>query len=187
MIILVASTLVVAQKRGSQEMGGGLSFWSITEKDTAESFINLIGVWSSFITNEFLFEIEPYASVRFSQKKVDLTGLLFAGVSKRLVDVSNIDRRSSTAWSRRHERTTAGVYGSLSGGIWAERAEEVEDERVYVGPAFGVGIGTHSSLGSLTKIRTKFQFVYLMPTPPLHDEPRTMFTVTVYFTVVSKL
>lgn len=187
MIILMMSTHVRPQKRSSQEMGGGFSFWSITEKDTAESYINLNGLWSYYMTNDFLFEIEPHASVRFSQEQVDLTGLLFGGVSKRLVDVSSVDRRSSSAWDRRHERTTAGIYGSLGGGIWAERAEEVEDERIYFGPAFAVGLGTHSALGSLTKLRTKFQFVYLMPTPPLYDEPRTMFTFTVGFSVVTKL
>jgi hypothetical protein len=187
LLFLLLSTLALAQKRGSEEMGGGVSFWSVTENDSAKSDINVHALWARYIARDFMIEIEPYISARFEPYRVDLTGLLMGGVSKRIMDVSNVDRSSSSAWQRKHEQTTAGIYGSASGGIWAERSKDFHDKRIYAGPALSVGLGTHSSLGSLTKIRTKFQLVYLMPAPPLHEDPRTMFYVTVGFGVITKL
>lgn len=196
-VILMLGTTCFAQKRGSQEMGLAVSFWSITENDSAKSNLNMTGIFASYLTRDFLFEVEPTVSAQFKPEKVELTGLIMAGISKRIVDVSNIDRGSSTsAWARKNERTTAGIYGSVSGGIWAERMDPlvedpeegwIADTKIYAAPALAVALGTHSSLGSLTKVRTKFQFVYLMPRPPLHEEPRTMFTITVGFGVITKL
>ncbi|MBN1466010.1 hypothetical protein JXA02_09625 [candidate division KSB1 bacterium] len=134
-----------------------------------------------------MFELEPSITLRYYAENLSLSGLLAGSLSKRLIDVSNIDRRGSTAWGRKNERSTAGVYGSVGGGLWAERSEKIDDTKIYLGPALVVGIGTHTALGSLTKMRTKFQFVYLMATPPLHEEARTMFMVTVGFGVISRI
>ncbi len=195
--ILLLGTVCFAQKRGSQEMGLGLSFWSISGGDSSVSNLNITGVFASYLTRDFLFELEPIVSAQFKPEKVELTGLLMAGVSKRIVDVSNIDQGGGgSQWARRHEQTTAGIYGSVSGGIWAERMDPlmfdeengwIPDTKIYVAPALGVALGTHSSLGSLTKVRTKFQLVYLMPRPPIHKEPRTMFTINIGFGVITKL
>ncbi len=195
--IVLFGTTCFAQKRGSQEMGLSVSFWSITENDSALSNMNLTGVFATYFTRDFLFEVEPILSAQFKPEKVELTALVMAGISKRIIDVSNIDRGSANSqWARQNERTTAGIYGSVSGGIWAERMDPlffdeeegwIPDTKIYAAPAIGVALGTHSSLGSLTKVRTKFQFVYLMPRPPLHEEPRTMFTITVGFGVITKL
>ena len=186
-VIFLLGSKSYAQKQGSQAMGGGLSFWSITENDTSESNLKIDGLWAHYITRDFLFEIEPNISVRFMPEKVELSGLIMGGLSKRIMDVSNIDRRKASARSRRRERTTAGIYGSISGGAWAERSDDITDKKIHLGPAVSVGLGTHSSLGSLTTIRTKFQYVYLMPSEPLHDESRTMFVVTVGFSVITKI
>lgn len=196
LIFLIGSTCF-AQKRGSQEMGLAVSFWSITESDSSLSNLSLSGLFASYFTRDFLFELEPIVSAQFKPEKVELTGLVMAGVSKRIIDVSNIDRGSnSSAWARKNERTTAGIYGTVSGGIWAERMDPliedpeeglIPDTKIYAAPALGVALGTHSSLGSLTNVRTKFQFVYLLPKPPLHEDPRTMFTITVGFGVITKL
>ncbi len=183
-IILLGSSSH-AQKRGSQEMGGGVSFWSIGEKDSSDSNFNIDGLWATYFSRDFLFEIEPHMTLRYAPEKMFISGLLTGGLAKRFVDMSNIDRRTSV--SKQYERTTAGIYGSIGGGWWVERSEKSEDEKIYIGPAIVIGIGTHTALGSLTKVRTKFQIVYLMPASPLHDEARTMFTVTIGFGVISRL
>lgn len=168
-------------------MGGGFSFWSVSERDSAESNLDLSGLWATYFSRDFMFELEPHLTLRYAPDRLMLSGLLAGSLSKRMIDVSNIDRRSSTAWARRNEASTAGVYGSIGGGLWAERSEVIDDKKIYLGPALVVGIGTHTALGSLTKLRTKFQFAYLMPAPPLHDEARTMFTFAIGFGVISKL
>jgi hypothetical protein len=187
LVIILFGNTGHAQKRGSQEMGGGLSFWSTTEKDSSESDLNLEGLWTVYFSRDFMFEFEPHLYLRYNPEKILLSGLFTGCLSKRLVDVSNLDRKGSAAWRRQYEGPAAGIYGSIGGGFWADRAEELGGGKIYIGPALAAAIGTHSPLGSLTKVRTKFQFAYLMPTPPLYNEPRTMFIVTIGFSVITRL
>lgn len=185
--ILLISACSYAQKKGSQELGGGISFWSKTDKDTSVTHLNLDGIWGYYLARDFLFEFEPRLTLNFTEEKLDLTGLAMMGVSKRFLDMSNLDTNSSSQWARKYERSTAGIYGSLGGGVWAERSEKSTDERIYVGPAVSLGLGTRSQLGSLTIMRVKFQYIYLMPTPPLHESAWSMFAINVGFSVISKL
>ncbi len=187
LFILVIGSSVFAQKSGSQELGGGVSFWNKTVNDTSETNLNIDGMWGLYINRDFIFEIEPRLTMNFAESQFDLTGLIMLGLSKRFLDMSNIDTNTGGEWARKYERTTAGIYGSISAGMWAERAMSSTDERIYVGPAFAVGLGTRSKLGSLTIMRVKFQYVYLMPGPPLHENPWSMFAVNVGLSVISKL
>ncbi|MBN1560585.1 hypothetical protein JW998_10060 [candidate division KSB1 bacterium] len=186
-IIILLGSSSHAQRRGSQEMGGGLSFWSVSEKDSSESNFNLDALWAVYFSRDFMFEMEPHVTLRFNPEKLVLSGLFTGSLSKRLIDVSNMDRKSSVGMQRQYERSTAGIYASVGGGLWAERSTDPDDEKIFVGPALAAGIGTHSALGSFTNVRTKFQIAYLLPAPPLHDEPRTMFTVTIGFGVITRL
>ncbi len=185
--ILMLGSLGYAQKRGSQELGGGISFWSQTDKDTSETSLNLDGIWGYYVTPDFIFEFEPRLSLHFAESKFDLTGLAIVGLAKRLMDLSNLDQNTGSQWARKYERSTAGIFGSVSGGLWAERSNNIHDERIYIGPALGAGVSTRSMLGSLTVLRVKFQYLYLMPTPPVHENPWSMFTISVGFSVISKL
>ena len=185
--ILMMGSFSYAQKSGSQELGGGISFWSQTDNDTSKTNLNLDGIWGYYIMPDFIFEFEPRLSIQFAENKFDMTGLALMGVAKRLMDLSNLDQNTGSQWARRYERSTAGIFGSVTGGIWAERSNDIQDKRIYVGPAMGLGISTRSKLGSLTILRVKFQYLYLMPTPPVHENPWSMFSISVGFTVISKL
>ena len=90
-------------------------------------------------------------------------------------------------WDRKRANTTAGIYGTVSGGFWLDNDKSVEDGAVFMGPAFSLGIGTHSLMGSLTLLRTKFQYVYSLPAPPLHEEGWSMFTVNIGLSIITKL
>ena len=186
LIFLIGSSSY-AQKRGSQEIGGGVSFWAKTDNDTSETHLNLDGILGFYFTRDFLFELEPRLTLNFTEDKFDLTGLATFGLSKRFVDMSNLDTNTSSQWARKHERSTAGIYGSIAGGIWAERSDVTNDERVYIGPAMALGLGTRSQLGSLTIMRVKFQYIYLLPTPPVHETAYSMFAINVGFSVITKL
>ena len=185
--ILMLGSLGYAQKRGSQELGGGISFWSQTDNDTSQTNLNLDGIWGYYIMPDFIFEFEPRLSLHFVDNKFDLTGLAMMGLAKRFMDLSNLDQNTGSRWARKYERSTAGIFGSVSGGLWAERSDNIKDLRIYVGPAMGLGLETRSQLGSLTVLRVKFQYLYLMPTPPVHEKNWSMFTISVGFSVISKL
>ncbi len=176
-----------AQKDGSQEMGGGISFWTTSFKDTSETNMELILLWAAYITKDFLFEFEPRATLHFVEDDFEVTALFLGNFSLRLIDISPYDQYGASGWQRRYERSTGGVYGSLGGGFYAERDKFYKEEKIYTGPALSAAIGTKSLLGSLTFIRAKFQYVYLLPAPPAFEEGRSMFTLSVILSVLSKI
>ncbi len=187
LLIFLAGSASYAQKRGSQEIGGGVTFWSQTDSDTSETNLNLDGLWGYYFAKDFILEIEPRLTMQFAEDRFDLSGLFLCGLSKRFLDMSNLDRNTGNQWARKYERSTAGIYGSVSAGLWAERSENINDERIYTGPAVSLGVGTRSKLGSLTVLRVKFQYIYLFPTPPVHENPWSMFAIVVGFSVISRL
>ena len=176
-----------AQRRGSQELGGGASFWTLSEKDTTKTNLELSALWGSYLARDLLIEIEPRITLYMSDRSVEMNGLILGGVSKKLFDMASYERGNQTSSSLRNQRTAAGIFGTISGGIWLDRADDVNDVKLYSGPAVAVGLGTRSQLGSLTFFRTKFHYVYLFPSAPLHDKARSVFAITVGFSVLSKL
>ncbi len=185
--LLGFGSICFAQKDGSQELGGGISFWTTSFKDTSETNIDLVILWATYITKDFLFEFEPRATMHFVESDFDISGLLLGNFALRLVDISSYDRYGGNAWQRKYERSTGGVYGSVGGGLWLAREQFHEEDKIYSGPALSAAIGTKSLLGSLTFMRAKFQYVYMLPTPPVYEEPRSMFTISVILSVLSKI
>jgi len=176
-----------SQRKGSQELGGGASFWTLSEKDTTRTNVELSGIWGHYLARDLIFEIEPRITLYMSDRSVEMTGLLLGGISKKLFDMAAYDRSSRSFWARKDQRSGAGIYGTVSGGIWLDRADDVNDVRIYSGPAVSIGLETRSQLGSLTFFRTRFYYSYLFPAPPLHDSARTIFAVMAGFSVLSRL
>lgn len=191
-VLLIFTSVGFAQKRGSQEIGGGISFWTKTISDSTVSNLELIGLWASYFNRDFLFEIMPSVTLHFAEKNTDASGLLLAQLSHKLVDLTNIDRQGATQYQRKIEQSTGGIYFSAGGGLWVESGAPKQtvgvlppERKAYNGLAISAGLGTHSMLGSLTKVRSYFQYVYLLPTEPLYSKPRSMFAVSVMFSVIS--
>jgi hypothetical protein len=192
--ILVFAAPGFAQRRGSQELGGGVAFWTKTIEDSSVSNLELIGLWSTYFNKDFLFELLPSVTLHFVEKKTDASGLLLGQFSHKIVDLTNIDRQGASTYQRKHEQSTGGIYASAGGGLWIENGTakptfEVPqpEKKVYSGLGLSVGLGTHSMLGSLTIVRSNFQYIYLLPAAPLYDKPRSMFAITIMFSVISVL
>jgi len=168
-------------------MGGGGSFWTSTDNDTTVTNVDIVALWAYYFNKNFLFEIEPRTTLHFREDEKDISGLLLAGLSHRIVDLTNYDRQSASQWQRKMEQSTGGIYFSAGAGLWVDNAKVLQTEQVYSGLAVSAGVGTHSLMGSLTKIRSKFQYVYLFPTGPVFEKPRSMFTFSVIFSVITIL
>lgn len=185
--LLGFGSMAFAQKSGSQEMGGGVSLWMTSANDTSETNLDFVVLWATYINRNFLFELEPRATLHFVEDDLEITGLLLGNFAFRLIDISPYDRYGGSAWQRKHERSTGSIYASAGGGLWAERDHYQLEEKIYTGPALSAAIGTTSLLGSLTFVRTKFQYVYMMPAPPVYEEPRSMFTISVMLSVLTRI
>lgn len=192
--ILVFSALGFPQKRSSQEMGGGVSFWTKSISDSSVSNLEFIGLWATYFNKDFLFELLPSATLHFVEEKTDVSGLILGEFSHKLVDLTNVDRQGASQYERKMESSTGGIFVSAGGGLWVEKGRAkptfsiIQPEaKVYSGLALSAGLGTHSMLGSLTKVRSKFQYVYLLPAEPLYDKARSMFAITIMFSVISRL
>ena len=197
--VLVIGVLIFAapgfpQKRGSQEIGGGISFWTKSISDSSVSNLDLIGLWATYFNKNFLFEFLPSATLHFVEEHTDVSGLVLGEISHKLIDLTNIDRQGASQYERKMETSTGGIFASAGGGLWVEKGTAKATfsvtqpkAKVYSGLALAAGVGTHSTLGSLTKVRTNFQYVYLLPAEPLYDKARSLFTITVMFSVISVL
>ncbi len=195
LLVLIMTAPLAAQKRGSREMGGGLAFWTKTMGDSSVSNLELLGLYGIWMKRDLIIEILPSVTLNFREKDTDASGLLLAQASYKLVDLSNLDREESTQYLRKYERSTGAVFASFGGGLWLENGAAKPtivtlippEKRAYSGGALTAGIVTRSMLGSLTNVRSAFQYVYLLPTEPLYDKGRSMFTISVMFSVVSAL
>ncbi|MDZ7316102.1 MAG: hypothetical protein ONB24_08260, partial [candidate division KSB1 bacterium] len=106
-----------------------------------------------------------------------------------------IDREDATQYLRKFERSTGAIFAFAGGGMWLESGVPKQpigailpaEKKTYSSAALSAGIVTRSMLGSLTNLRTGFQYVYLFPSAPYAESGRSMFSVSVMFSVISRL
>lgn len=185
-LIFIMLSNVFAQKKGSQEVGGGLSFWTASVEDSTESNFDVNLSWGLYLTRDFLFEVEPKLVLHFNEEKTDISAFFLFGLSKRLIDMTSYDRYRRH-WDRKSANTTAGIYGSIDAGLWLDNDQKVQDGKVFMGPAFSLGLGTRSLMGSFSMLRTRFQYIYSLPALPLHENGWSMFTVNIGLSIITKL
>lgn len=195
LLCLAAAFPLFAQKRGSSELGGGISFWSKTVADSSVSNLDLLGLYSYYFNRKVILELLPSVTLNFKESVMDVNGLAVVGLSYKLIDLSNIDREDATQYLRKFERSTGAIFAFAGGGMWFESGVPKQpvgailpaEKKTYSSAALSAGIVTRSMLGSLTNLRTGFQYVYLFPSAPYAESGRSMFSVSVMFSVISRL
>ena len=184
LLVLVLSSHLSAQRRGSRDMGGGISF--VAPSDSAKTQLFVFGVMGYYLDQGQLIEFEPILNVDFSDGEIDLTSFLMVNYSVRLLTMAmggeygEIRRRSQGG-------DEAGVYFSAGGGLWLDSYKDRLDSKVYSAPLLSLGIGTHSLLGSMASMRTQIKYLYNCPTGKEHTAPWSTVLVTTSFSVFTKL
>ncbi|MDZ7370686.1 MAG: hypothetical protein ONB12_05910 [candidate division KSB1 bacterium] len=194
-LLCLAAFPLFAQKRGSSELGGGISFWSKTVADSSVSNLDLLGLYSYYFNRKVILELLPSVTLNFKESVMDVNGLAVVGLSYKLIDLSNLDREDATQYLRKFERSTGAIFAFAGGGMWLESGVPKQpigailpaEKKTYSNAALSAGIVTRSMLGSLTNLRTGFQYVYLFPSAPYAESGRSMFSVSVMFSVISRL
>jgi hypothetical protein len=164
-----------AQRKGSTDTGGYLSFRSLGENDSTKSSFDVEWSFGFYMSGNFLIELQPVIQLDVLNDKVDYSTMLLSNFSLRLINMEPDEYRRHRD-SKTYDRTTAGVYGFIGGGLWFNGKSQPNVENTYsVGPAFSLGIATHSALSKLLMVKTKIQYIYLAPAGEFYTSPRSMF------------
>jgi len=187
LFLLISLPSEAQQRKGSQELGGAISFWSGSVSDSSLSQLDLVGIMSYYFNKDMLMEFEPRIGARIHQNQIDVNSHFLGNFSVRLIDMTNYDRYGGYTRDKQMARTTGSIFLSAGAGFWLDSADIEGEKKVYSGPSLAVGIGTHSRMGSLTLLRTKIQYIYNTAAGPEHEDPWGMLTMTMGFSIFTKL
>jgi len=184
LLLLISFNALHAQRRGAVDTGGMFSFKSFSGADTSGSELDLQWILGYYMSQKFSTEFEPILRINFHDDDVRISTIFLGGISYRLFDIVPDDylRRRQ---QKRDLGTAPGVYGSVKAGLWVDGISNKDQEKgnTYSGPAFSLGLGTHSGISKTSMLRVNAQMIYLLPNGPLFDEPRTIFQIGVGLTV----
>ena len=182
LVILVSS--VFAQRRGSIDTGGMFSFQSFSGGDSTSSDFDVRWIVGYHMGSSTATEFEPIINMRFEGQETFVSSILLFGISQRLFDIVPDDYMNKR-YKRRELGTTAGVYGTAKAGLWINgySNQDIDGTSNYAGPAFSLGIGTHSPISKSALLRILADVIYLMPNGEVYSEPRTIFRISFGFSI----
>lgn len=186
-VILCFFSLAFGQRRGAIDTGGAFSFQSMSTTDSSFSRLNVEWIFGFYFNKDLLFELEPNIQFDFENEDVIIATNFLGSLAYRIIDMEPDEYRRNRR-RKQYNRSTAGIFASAGGGLWIDGfTKSSETTTTSMGPAMTIGIGTHSVLGKLTLLRTKFQYIYLMPSGSTYDTSRSIFKVSVGFSVFIRL
>lgn len=183
--LMIFPVQLSAQRKGSRDLGGGVSF--VAPSDSATSQLFVFGVLGYYFDDSRLFELEPIINAGFIDGQVDLTGFIVGSYSFRVINMAMGGDYGEIRRDPRRIGDEAGVFFSAGGGFWLDSFEDKLDSKIYSAPLISVGIGTRSNLGSLTSMRTQVKYFYNFPQGKEHIDPWSTILVTTSFSVFTKL
>jgi hypothetical protein len=187
--LIVFSSVVQAQRKGAIETGGLFYFRSESGgKNVANNSMNVDWLIGFYMDRNLVIDVEPNIMLSFGGDSTNISSINTIGLSYRIIDmISSYDERRQN-WRARDVGVTAGVFASIAAGFWLENQSKSGQESASAsGGAYSIGIGTHAGFGKFTVLRTKFEFLYLLPNPPMYDKGRTLFQIGVGFSVFIKI
>ncbi len=186
-LVLLCSTLLFAQRKGSISTGGAFTFRASSDADSSESFLDVQWLMAYYLTHDVMMEFEPSFRIDFDALQVDVSSTLVANIGLRLLDLAPHYQYRSRLTRKRDYGVVAGVFASAGAGMWVEGFSRIgKPGLTYTGPVLTAGIGTYSGLSKTSLVRIKAQIVHLFPNGPVLDEPRTIFQVLIGFSVFVK-
>ena len=189
LFLIILSSVAQAQRKGAIETGGLFYFKSESgSKNVTNNSMNIDWLIGFYLDRNLVVDVEPNIMLSFGGDSTNIATISTIGFSYRIIDmISSYDERRQT-WMARDVGITAGVFASVAAGFWLEtQSKSGRETASSSGGAYSVCIGTHAGFGKFTVLRTKFEFIYLLPNPPLYDKGRTLFQVGVGFSVFIKV
>ncbi|NIA28567.1 MAG: hypothetical protein GWP06_01480 [Actinobacteria bacterium] len=186
-LLLCTFSFAFGQRKGAIDTGGAFSFQSMSTSDSSFSRLDVNWIFGFYFNRNLIFELEPDIQFDFENEDVIIATSFLGSFAYRVIDMEPDEYRRNRR-RKRYDRSTAGIFVSAGGGLWIDGfANSSQPSKTSTGPALMLGIGTHSVLGKLTLLRTKFEYVYLMPSGTYFDKPRSIFKVSAGFSVFIRL
>ena len=184
LLVILSSDLTHAQRKGSVDTGGMFSFKSFSGADTSGTELDVHWIVGYYFNRRFSSEFEPIILMNFHDEDVRVSSIFLGGLSYRLFDIVPDDYARRRA-QKRDLGTSPGIFGSAKVGLWVDGFSQKGQQtgKTYSGPAFSVGLGSHSGLSKTSMLRVNAQMIYMLPNGPMFNEPRTIFQINVGLTV----
>ncbi len=186
-LILCTFSFGYGQRKGAIDTGGAFSFQSMSTSDSTFSRLDVEWIFGFYFNRNLIFELEPDIQFDFKNEDIIIATNFLGSLAYRVIDMEPDEYRRNRR-RKQYDRSTAGIFVSAGGGLWIDGfSNPSQPSTTSSGPALTLGIGTHSVLGKLTLLRTKLEYIYLMPSGTYFDTPRTLFKVSAGFSVFIRL
>ncbi len=182
LMLLLCSLPLMAQRRGSTEIGGTISFHS--NQDAQQRNYNDLGfdgLVCYYLSRNIGIDIEPGVNIGFQPDSVSIAMLMLGSVRVRLFDLSPSGYRKNDIY-RMDLGISSSIFANLGAGLWSDGYSLSRNpSTTYSGPAIMAGIGTFSQFGRFSTLRVKLQFIELFPSGPVFTKRRTLVQIGVGF------
>ena len=181
-LMLLCSVPLMAQRKGSTEVGGSISFHSSQDAQQRNySDLGFDGLIAYYLSRNIGIDIEPGVGISFQPDSVSISTLIMGSVRMRLFDLVPSGYRKNDIY-RLDLGVSSSIFANLGVGLWSEGYSlSQKPNTTYSGPAVMAGIGTFSQFGRFSTLRVKLQFIELFPGGEVFKKRRTLVQVGVGF------
>ncbi len=181
-LMLLCSVPLMAQRKGSTEVGGSISFHSSQDAQQRNySDLGFDGLIAYYLSRNIGIDIEPGVGISFQPDSVSISTLIMGSVRMRLFDLVPSGYRKNDIY-RLDLGVSSSIFANLGVGLWSEGYSlSQKPSTTYSGPAVIAGIGTFSQFGRFSTLRVKLQFIELFPGGEVFKKRRTLVQVGVGF------
>lgn len=181
-LMLLCSVPLLAQRKGSTEVGGSISFHSSQDAQQRNySDLGFDGLIAYYLSRNIGIDIEPGVGISFQPDSVSISTLIMGSVRMRLFDLVPSGYRKNDIY-RLDLGVSSSIFANLGVGLWSEGYSlSQKPSTTYSGPAVMAGIGTFSQFGRFSTLRVKLQFIELFPGGEVFKKRRTLVQVGVGF------
>ena len=181
-LMLLCSVPLMAQRKGSTEVGGSISFHSSQDAQQRNySDLGFDGLIAYYLSRNIGIDIEPGVGISFQPDSVSISTLIMGSVRMRLFDLVPSGYRKNDIY-RLDLGVSSSIFANLGVGLWSEGYSlSQQPSTTYSGPAVMAGIGTFSQFGRFSTLRVKLQFIELFPGGEVFKKRRTLVQVGVGF------
>jgi hypothetical protein len=162
-----------SQRKGAVEAGGSFYFRSISDATQKNnSMVNLALPIGYYVTKNLIIDINPSFQLNFHDDSTQVSLFFLIGVSQKIFNISqDYNERYTFQNPRRMDyAANSAVYAAVAAGVWSEGLSfSQQPGHNYTGPAIMGGLTVSSAIGHGALLKTRFQWIYCLPTIKPYD------------------
>lgn len=173
---------LMAQRRGATELGGSISFRSVSNaQQRNQSELGFDPLIAFYLNPKVSLDLEPGVRFGFDPDSVSVSMLMLASLRFHLFDMIPYGY-NKTQRQRMDLGISSSVFGHGGIGFWSEGYTLTQQPSTsFSGLALAVGLGTQSRFGRFSTLRVKLQYVELFPNGPVYNKRRSLIQIATGF------